>query len=108
MAKKPPMQMWIYANAVSEQVVGAWLKSYDPDENEGQGGFEVTDDRAEALVFDDLIALRDCWAAQSTVKPLRTDGKPNRPLTAYTIEARPVELGTGVPWGRQNKTMGLK
>jgi len=27
------------------------------------------------------------WMTQSTSKPLRPDGKPNRPLTAYSVAA---------------------
>ena len=37
--------------------------------------------------FQDVM---DCWKTRSLVAPLRDDGKPNRPLTAYSIE--PVEI----------------
>lgn len=30
-------------------------------------------------------AAMECWKTQSTVQPLRDDGQPNRPLTAYNV-----------------------
>jgi hypothetical protein len=41
--------------------------------------------------FADLAAAVACWKRQSTVRPLRPDGKPNRPLTAFTITFDQVE-----------------
>jgi hypothetical protein len=42
-------------------------------------------DVVDPLRFDDFLAAMECWKMPSRVRPLRPDGKPNRPLTVYTI-----------------------
>ena len=37
------------------------------------------------MKFADMSEAFECWKRQSTVCPLRADGKPNRPLTAFSI-----------------------
>lgn len=65
---------------------GLFLKRYDPNAREGRGEADWTDDPAKALTFDDAGEALACWNQQSTAMPTRPwDGKPNRPLTAYTI-----------------------
>lgn len=70
-----------------------YLESYDPDyrpdPTDPTTGLAVwTPDLAEAMRFADAGAALLTWRTQSTVRPLRPDGKPNRPLSAYTIEVR--------------------
>jgi hypothetical protein len=62
-----------------------WLKAYDASTPDGRGKITTTTVQAEALRFDDLPAAFECWKTTSTTVPLRDDGKPNRPLTAFTI-----------------------
>ena len=62
-----------------------YLRSYDADTPDGRGAIVTTTVRDEALRFDDLAAAFECWKRTSATRPLRPDGKPNRPLTAYTI-----------------------
>lgn len=68
----------------------AWLESYDPDGGGDvaypTGTFTITRDRSAALAFDDPGAALECWRQVSTRTPRRPDGKPNRPLTALTVE----------------------
>lgn len=64
---------------------GQWLKSYDPEAHGGRGEAEGTWDAADALRFADVSVAWACWKQQSRTRPLRPDGKPNRPLTAYTV-----------------------
>jgi hypothetical protein len=73
--KQPP---WLY------------LRSYDPDGENGRGYVRMTDQLDKAKRFPDLAAVFEEWKRQSTTVPFRDDGKPNRPLTAYTME--PVEI----------------
>ena len=42
----------------------------------------TTDDPTEAQGFADSGAAMRCWRAE---QGLRSDGQPNRPLTAYTV-----------------------
>lgn len=65
--------------------VGKYLLWFDPDAHGGLGEARWTSDRAEALRFADMGAALDCWKRQSRVKPIRADGAPNRPMTAYSI-----------------------
>lgn len=71
-------------------LIDAYLVSYDPDGMEGFGLAEWSTDVGRAQVFDSATAAVDCWRQQSTVRPMRSDGKPNRPLTAYSIEPVPL------------------
>ena len=74
---------------------GAYLVAYDPDRHDGRGGVDFGPlDRA--LRFDDAAAALVCYQQQSTVRPFRIDGKPNRPLTAHTVEIRTVEAAAQV------------
>jgi hypothetical protein len=64
---------------------GLYLQTYDPDAMNGFGTFTATADLRLAMRFPDITEAMECWRQQSRVRPLRDDGKPNRPLTAFTI-----------------------
>jgi hypothetical protein len=66
-------------------VNGEWLEGFDVDAFDGRGDAHFTSDPAKAMRFDNAIACFAAWKTQSTVRPLREDGKPNRPLTAFTV-----------------------
>lgn len=68
-----------------------YLKSYDVDAADGFGIMDFTASRAEALRFESFSAAMEAWKTQSTVRPLRDDLKPNRPLTALSIGFEEVE-----------------
>ena len=66
---------------------GRFVKSWNADTDFGILDVESTDDISEALRFSGLAEAHEQWSATSSVQPTRpTDGKPNRPLTALTIE----------------------
>ena len=65
---------------------GLLVQEYDPDGNQGRGDVALTRDLQEARKFGDLEVLFRTWTATSVVRPVRADGRPNRPLTAYTVE----------------------
>lgn len=104
--KKGPFGIHLGRNEATGEVINAWLKSFDPDAGEGIGYVEWTDDRSEAKVFDTVQQVHEFWTQQSTVRPLRPDGKPNRPLTVYTVDVRPLESQSGVRWGELRKRGG--
>jgi len=75
---------------------GQFLEYYDPDYvpdgpsyPSGLATFTYTLDRA--MRFKNLIEALDLWGRQSATVPTRPDGRPNRPLAAYTITVVPVE-----------------
>ena len=70
---------------------GPYLQSSNPDANWGRGHETWTDDVSEAKRFATFGDAMDCWKAQSTVRPFRNDGRPNRPLTAYSVEPQRID-----------------
>lgn len=77
---------------------GLLVRTYDPDALGGLGAVDLTEDLQEARKFQTIVEVRNTWAAQSNVRPLRADGLPNRPLTAYTVEPVQVRREPGGPW----------
>lgn len=73
----------------------AYLKSFDPDVQGPDkpyptGDLTVTLNPAHARRFETKGECFALWKLQSTVCPLRPDGRPNRPLSAYTISIEPA------------------
>lgn len=63
-----------------------WLASADVNARGGRGSMVTTLVRSEALTFPSQREAFEFWRQRSTRRPLRPDGRPNRPLTAFTIE----------------------
>jgi len=77
------------------ELAGQYLKRFDlnkhaPGRPYPTGTAEFSSDPSEALRFACPQAALTAWRAQSTAVPLRPDGKPNRPLTAFTMEVVPI------------------
>ena len=70
--------------------VGAYLARYDPEAHDGQGWAEWTTDPGQALTLPDAVAAMRLHQAVPARRPVRPDGKPNRPLAAFTILIEPV------------------
>jgi hypothetical protein len=70
--------------------VGAWLVSHDPDfwDVYPTGDIVHSPDPAEAQRFNSPMEALAEWKRASTRVPLRPDGRPNRPLTAFTAEPK--------------------
>lgn len=49
-----------------------------------------SDDLAKAMRFPDAAAALKAWQSCSTVVPTRLDGRPNKPLTAYSMTIEEV------------------
>ena len=69
---------------------GSYLVAYDPDAYDGRGTATFTFDVGEAKQFHDAGGVLAEWRRISTLRPKRADGKPNRPLTVWTVMAEPV------------------
>src|SRR5262245_63041462 len=78
------------AAIVNAVVKGDYLEWSDPDARGGRGDDRWTSDLAKAKRFPSHEAAWMCWKAQSTRRPLRPDGKPNRPMTAYSVTIEEV------------------
>jgi len=73
----------IMAAIDGREIQWLYLKSYNVDSDGGRGDVTLTHDVNEALKFASEHAAYSAWQQQSKTNPLRPDGKPNRPLTAY-------------------------
>jgi hypothetical protein len=67
-------------------VAGHYVESFDFEAAGGLGCGEFTPDIGKAKIFPDADAAMRFWGTKSITKPLRSDGKPNRPLTCTTVE----------------------
>lgn len=75
-----------FANGMPCDKAGQYLESFDPDAYGGRGYADLT----KAMRFASVAEAFDMRKRQSAVRPLRPDGRPNRPLTAYTIAIVPL------------------
>jgi hypothetical protein len=69
----------------------AYLVRCDFEANGGRGEVHWSVERDKAMRFDNPGAALAYWKTPSQTVPLRPDGKPNRPLSAFAIEIVPVE-----------------
>lgn len=65
---------------------GKFVCTFDPEPHGGRGNLTVTANPFEALAFATMEDAIRFWRQTSKTVPVRHDGKPNRPLTAYTVE----------------------
>ncbi len=65
--------------------VGSYLASYNPEGDGGNGVVTWTRDPAQAMTFPTEAAATACYRAVPLNRPLRPDGKPNQPLTMFTV-----------------------
>lgn len=70
---------------------GQYLQSYDPEAHDGRGTATWTADRAKAHVYPDFAAAFEAWRQVPKARPTRPDGKPNRPLTSFSVEFETVD-----------------
>lgn len=72
---------------------GRFLEWYNPnlspDDSVDMGGF--TPDISKAMKFPDAGAALACWNQERVIGSPRFDGRPNKPLTAFTVEVVRVE-----------------
>lgn len=77
--------------------LNSYLEHYDPEAHEGRGSAKWTADIDHALLFPTMEAAMEFWRKQSRTRPLRPDGKPNRPLTAFNVTVEPAPPSPGIP-----------
>lgn len=65
---------------------GRYVTEIDVDAWDGRGMLYTINNAEEALGFESYADAFEYWRQQSAVRPLRPDGKPNRPGTAFTVE----------------------
>jgi hypothetical protein len=79
---------------VEHRVRMRYLKSFNPEVSPVHG-VVMTDDVREAMLFRTIADVLALWNTQSATVPFRDDGKPNKPLTAFTVSPREIEPRMG-------------
>jgi hypothetical protein len=74
-----------FANGTHCPHADQWLESFDHEAFNGRGHGEFTSDIADAMHFATSAEAFQFWGKQSSKRPRRPDGKPNKPLTALTV-----------------------
>lgn len=74
------------AGAQEPGLEGKYLRAYDLEAREGRGEATWTRDKRQAKRFPSFIAAFEAWRSTSLTVPARPDGRPNRPLTAYSVK----------------------
>lgn len=64
---------------------GQYLQAADFDAHDGRGFVQWTEDPARAKRFPSMGEALAYWRTRSKVRPIRPDGRPNRPLTAASV-----------------------
>ena len=75
------------ATGVPDPDEGMYVVEYDPAAFAGRGHVHTTPDKDRARWFPDKVAAAEYWRQSAGMRP---DGKPNRPLTAWTVEILPA------------------
>lgn len=84
----PRLRILGTAHGVPTPFDGKFVAAYDPSfhppgEPYDGGLLEVTDDPEKALLFGSAVDAMECWRKSHGTRP---DGRPNRPLTVFTVE----------------------
>ena len=80
----------VAGNGGGPDPAGLYVVDCDVDAHFGMGEAVLTAERDKARRFSDVAAALEFWRRRSTERPTRFDGKPNRPLTAYSIETEQI------------------
>jgi len=85
------------ASGGTTPIDGMYLMEYDPGRDGTLGGQPITahivctPDKNKAMKFESLVELTETWKKTDPRNPTRHDGRPNRLLTAFTIESEACE-----------------
>ncbi len=83
------------ANGEETEFAGKYVREYDPHFSTRStiydgGLLRVTNDPSKAKAFSSLTEATEYWKQQAPPPyAIRPDGKPNWPLTAFTVEILP-------------------
>lgn len=63
-----------------------WLAGFDVEAHDGMGEAWYTEYPQAALTWPDTASAMAAWRSVPEARPVRDDGRPNRPLAALTVE----------------------
>jgi hypothetical protein len=64
---------------------GPYVRFYNPAGHGGWGALTTTTTAEDALVFPTQLAALECYGQVPANRPVRPDGRPNKPLTAFMV-----------------------
>jgi hypothetical protein len=76
-------------------LAGSYVKEYTPDGHEGRGDLVLTRHAGQAKRYASMAEATGELRRASTTHPTRADGKPNRPLSAFTVLMEPLDAFDG-------------
>ena len=76
---------------VGDARLGQYLMTYNPEAFFGRGDISTTDDVQKARTWPNARLAMEEYRVIPQSRRFRSDGKPNRPLTAFTVEIFPKE-----------------
>lgn len=83
----------LYGGAVEQEGKSTgFVESYDPSAYKGRGFATFTDDPQRAMKFASPENAYDFMNQVPPELPVRPDGKPNRPIRAFTLEIANIEI----------------
>lgn len=85
------LKIWGWAGGQEPLADGQFLKAFDEADDGSLSTVEFTANTDNAMKFESLSDAFSFWKTQSTTVPLRPDGEPNRPLTAFNVEVINLE-----------------
>jgi hypothetical protein len=80
----------ISGRTTDEDIRNRWIAEADVDAYDGRGWVVGTRDPELALSWPDKQQAIEFYMTDSKVRPLRADGLPNRPLTAFNVVIEPL------------------
>ena len=80
-----------FANGIDCPHAGQFLESFDFEDGNGVGFGEFTTDIKRAKKFADKVEAYRFYHTVPKCKPRRNDGRPNRPLTALSVELQEID-----------------
>jgi hypothetical protein len=80
------------ASGEPSDAAGLYVQEYTPDGYGGRGDAVLTPRESKAKRYASSVEAMEHWRQVSSTHPVRPgDGRPNRPLTAFTIEIVTVD-----------------
>jgi hypothetical protein len=96
------MQILGYASGEHCEVAGAYVFSVNIQTIPDLNWLRITWDKAEALRFKDTVEAFKVFNEVLQSVPVRPDGKPNKPLTAFNLLIEPYNTEPLHMVGRKN------
>jgi len=94
------MRCWGFANGAPCPFVGWYLLSCDFEAHGGRAEVNCTPQITKAMTFETVHAAVQFYQTSPRCKPMREDGRPNRPLSCMHVEFISLDIGPRADYGQ--------